>query len=142
MLLEAFVSQRREGSLPVWRPGPVFLLGGVYVSCPMFLPGGLCLRSRVPSGCLSPGGLCPETDTATDTPWTETPSVQRPHVQRPLWTEMPLWTVTSQTETPRDRAPGQSIPTFPVRWRAGDGHPTGMHSCLLQQSYQRLRYKP
>ena len=49
MLLEAFVSQRREGSLPVWRPGPVFLLGGgsmslvpcsfqgVFVSGPVFL---------------------------------------------------------------------------------------------------------
>ena len=34
-------------SLPVWLPGPMFLLG-VSVSAVMFLPGDLC-----------PGGLCP-----------------------------------------------------------------------------------
>ena len=49
-------------SLPVWMPGPVFLLG-VSVSGPMFLPGCLCLgggslsRGYLSGGSLSRGSL-------------------------------------------------------------------------------------
>ena len=40
-------------SLPVWLPGPIYLLG-VSVPGPMFFLGGLCLGSLCPGG-LSPG---------------------------------------------------------------------------------------
>ena len=40
-------------SLPFWLPGPMFL-GGVSISGPMFLPGGLCLWSHVPTGGTTP----------------------------------------------------------------------------------------
>ena len=61
---QSFCSQRRGDlcmmSLPVWLPGPMFLLG-VSVSRSMFLLGGLCL-----------GGLPDRDSPGQRPPWTET----------------------------------------------------------------------
>ena len=47
-------------SLPVWMPGPMFLLGGVSVSDPKFLPGGSLSRGSLSGvGIYVQGGLCP-----------------------------------------------------------------------------------
>ena len=43
-------------SLPVWLPSLMFVRGGVSVSGPMFLPGGLCLVGSLSGGSVSRGG--------------------------------------------------------------------------------------
>ena len=69
-------------SLPVWLPGPMFLLGwGVSVPGPTFLPGGLCpggslsRRVSVQRGVSVQGGLCQG----------DPPPRQRPHLYSKEW---------------------------------------------------------
>ena len=74
-------------SLPVWLPGPIFLLGRRVLCARSLVPsGGLCFWSHVPSKgspsreSLSRGSV-PDRDPETETPWTETPPGQRGSVQ-------------------------------------------------------------
>ena len=59
-------------SLPVWLPGPMFLLGGLYrCSCVPF--GGLCPRGSLSRGSLSRGASLSRGVSVRETSRTETP---------------------------------------------------------------------
>ena len=82
-------------SLPVWLPGPMFLLGDSLYLVPCSFQEGVSVSNPM---------LIPETPTGQRSPWTETSWTktcrQRPNLdrdpqrqfpqQRPLWTETPL----------------------------------------------------
>ena len=102
-------------SLPVWLP------------CPMFLPGGLCLWSHVPSRGVSvsgsmflPGGSLSGVLLA---PTQRLP--QRPPGQRPPWTETPQYRNTPMGgDTPMDRDPPFKRPLLDRP--PGQRHPPGL----------------
>ena len=117
---QSFCSQGREGclcmmSLPVWLPGPMFLLRGSSV------PRGLCLTASVSRGVFVKAGLCLRISVREISP--EGTWDQR---QRPPPDKDPL------TETPLDREPP------PYDKDPSGTHPTGMHSCCANLSFPSI----
>ena len=71
LMLQVFVCPRGGGvcmmSLPIWLPGPMFLLEGLSSWSHVRSSGGLCLGGLCLGG-LCPGGLCPRGGLCRETP--------------------------------------------------------------------------